>query len=116
MAIDTEQKRFSAINPGCPWRGVNVWAPDTGFTRGNRAAGAYLYGLAVAVVVGGPVGCVLATDIYSDGMASGQAYTDGGAAQQQYNDGVSESQQYTDGADAGQLHTDGDVESQAGCC
>lgn len=50
MAIDTLQKRMSAMNPMCPWRGVMVDATEAGFTAGNRAAADYTYsGLA-----GGP--------------------------------------------------------------
>ena len=43
MAIDTRQKRMSAMNPGCPWRGPMVDATETAFSAGNRAAGAFMY-------------------------------------------------------------------------
>lgn len=38
MAIDTMQKRMSAMNPGCPWRGPLVDAAESGFSSGNRQA------------------------------------------------------------------------------
>lgn len=43
MAIDSRQKRMSAMNPGCPWRGPLVDATESGFSVGNRQAAAYLY-------------------------------------------------------------------------
>jgi hypothetical protein len=43
MAIDTKQKRMSALNPWSAWRGPLVDAPETGFTQGNRQAAAYGY-------------------------------------------------------------------------
>lgn len=42
MAIDTQQKRMSAINPSCPWRGGMVEA-SASFPVGKRQAAAYLY-------------------------------------------------------------------------
>lgn len=45
----TLQQRMSALNPGCPWRGVLVVAGDSGFNSNNRAAADYMYSLA-----GGP--------------------------------------------------------------
>lgn len=44
MAIDTAQKRMSAINPACPWRGPLVDATESGFSATNRGAAAFLYG------------------------------------------------------------------------
>ena len=41
----TAQQRMSALNPGCPWRGVLVRASDAGFTAGNREAGDYMYSI-----------------------------------------------------------------------
>jgi hypothetical protein len=43
MAIDTKQKRMSALHPGSPWRGPLVDATESGFTQGNRQAAAGLY-------------------------------------------------------------------------
>ena len=43
MAIDSRQKRMSAMNLGCPWRGPLVDATEAGFTAGNRAAACWLY-------------------------------------------------------------------------
>ena len=52
MALDTAQKRMSAIAPGCPWRGPLVASAEAGFTEGNRRAAAFLYsGLSAAGVV-----------------------------------------------------------------
>ena len=44
MAVDTEQKRMSAVTPMLPFRTSAVWAADTGFKVGNRQAAALLYG------------------------------------------------------------------------
>ena len=43
MAMDTAQKRMSAISPGQPWRGPMVAAAEAGFTQGNRQAAAFMY-------------------------------------------------------------------------
>lgn len=42
MAIDSQQKRMSAVNPSCPWRGPMVDATQIGF-RTKRAAADYMY-------------------------------------------------------------------------
>ena len=43
MAIDTAQKRASAMNPASPWRGPMVAAAEAGFTQGNRQAADFMY-------------------------------------------------------------------------
>lgn len=43
MAMDTMQKRMSAMNPMCAWRGPMVDATEAGFSAGNRAAADYAY-------------------------------------------------------------------------
>jgi hypothetical protein len=43
MAVDTAQKRMSAMNLMCPWRGPMVSAADVGFTAGNREAALFSY-------------------------------------------------------------------------
>jgi len=43
MAIDSKQKRMSAINHACPWRGPLVDALEAGFSIGNRQAADYFY-------------------------------------------------------------------------
>lgn len=43
MAIDTMQKRMSAMNHSSPWRGPMVDATEAGFSVGNRQAADYLY-------------------------------------------------------------------------
>jgi hypothetical protein len=43
MAIDTRQKRMSALHVGCVWRGVLVDATEPGFGQGNRQAAIYVY-------------------------------------------------------------------------
>lgn len=44
MALDTAQKRMSAMNPACPWRGPLVDATESGgFSVGNRQAAAFMY-------------------------------------------------------------------------
>lgn len=43
MALDTRQKRMSALHPASPWRGPMVDATETGFTAGNRQAADFLY-------------------------------------------------------------------------
>lgn len=51
MALDTAQKRMSAMNPACPWRGPVVDATESGFGVGNRQAAAFLYsGISAGVV------------------------------------------------------------------
>lgn len=42
MAVDTRDKRSSAINPSCPWRG-QLPAPDTTVNQGDRQHTAGLY-------------------------------------------------------------------------
>ena len=50
MAIDSRQKRMSAMNLASPWRGPLVDATEAGFTQGNRAAACWLYsGIAAEV-------------------------------------------------------------------
>ena len=44
MALDSAQKRMSAISPACPWRGPLVDATESGFSATNRGAAAFLYG------------------------------------------------------------------------
>ena len=55
MAIDTRQKRMSALCIGGPQRGALVDASEVGFTQGNRQAAAYLYSGILAGGGGGPV-------------------------------------------------------------
>lgn len=43
MAIDTRQKRMSAIAPRSSWRGPMVDATEAGFTQGNRQAANFMY-------------------------------------------------------------------------
>lgn len=43
--MDSVQKRMSASNPRCPWRGSRVYAPEAGFQIGNRRAANYSYAL-----------------------------------------------------------------------
>ena len=51
MALDSLQKRMSAMNLSCPWRGPLVDATEAGFTAGNRAAAVFLYsGISIAAV------------------------------------------------------------------
>lgn len=38
----TPAKRYSAMNIGCPWRGLNV-VPSTPISQGERQAVMYLY-------------------------------------------------------------------------
>ena len=55
MAVDTQQKRMSALNPGCPWRGPLVDASESGITQGNRQAAAFMYsGILASGGGGGP--------------------------------------------------------------
>ncbi len=42
MAVDTQNKRASAINVGQPWRGM-LPQPDAVFTGGDRSQLAFLY-------------------------------------------------------------------------
>ena len=43
MAIDTAQKRMSAVHVASPWRGAMVDPTESGFTQGNRQAAAFMY-------------------------------------------------------------------------
>lgn len=43
MAMDTAQKRMSAMNHSSPWRGPLVRASESGTTQGNRQAAAFMY-------------------------------------------------------------------------
>ncbi len=51
MALNSRQKRMSALNPACPWRGPLVDAPEAGFSEGNRAAAVFMYSGLIAAVV-----------------------------------------------------------------
>ncbi len=53
MAVDTAQKRMSAISPSCPWRGPMVDATESGFDKGNRQAADFMYSGIEAAVPGG---------------------------------------------------------------
>ena len=53
MAIDTAQKRMSAMNFASPWRGPLVDATETGFNAGNRQAALFMYAMAGAGSGGG---------------------------------------------------------------
>lgn len=60
MAVDTRQKRMSAVMVVLPWRGAMVDASQTGFTEGNRQAAAFCYsGIAAHV----PQPCQWGVDI-----------------------------------------------------
>ena len=57
MPIDSRQKRMSALFVLQPWRGGLIDATETGFTQGNRQAGAFMYsGILADVPVVGPAG------------------------------------------------------------
>ena len=43
MAMDSAQKRHSALNVNAPWRGAFVAAAEAAFSVGNRMAAAYSY-------------------------------------------------------------------------
>ncbi len=60
MAIDTAQKRASAMNPASPWRGPMVAAAEAGFTQGNRQAVDFMY----SGILAGPEVVVTALDSY----------------------------------------------------
>ena len=55
MALDTVQKRMSAIMPGLPFRGPLVDATESGFSKGNRQAADYHYSGIEAASPGGTV-------------------------------------------------------------
>lgn len=42
MAIDTDTRKFSAMNTGCPWRGVNN-VPSGALDEPEQFSLAYLY-------------------------------------------------------------------------
>jgi hypothetical protein len=43
MAMDTMQKRMSAMNHSSPWRGPLVDATESSTTQGNRQSAAFMY-------------------------------------------------------------------------
>ncbi len=43
MSVDTQQKRMSAVNPACPWRGPMIDPTEIGFFRPHRAAADFMY-------------------------------------------------------------------------
>lgn len=51
MAVDTKNKRSSAIFPGSPWRGM-LPAPDGTIDQGDRQATAFVYS---GIEAGAPV-------------------------------------------------------------
>ncbi len=51
MAIDSKQKRMSAIMPLMPFRGPLVDAIEVGFTQGNRQASIYTYSAILATIL-----------------------------------------------------------------
>ena len=53
MAIDSRQKRMSAILIVCPWRGPLVDASESSFTQGNRQAAALFYSGILAAAAAG---------------------------------------------------------------
>lgn len=53
MAMDTAQKRMSAMHLTCPWRGPVVDAIEAGFDQGNRAAADGYYSALVGAGGGG---------------------------------------------------------------
>lgn len=56
MAIDTDTRKFSAMNVGCIWRGVNV-IPSGALGEDEQTAILYLYNeFAAAAADGGGVG------------------------------------------------------------
>jgi len=54
MALDTMQKRMSAMNHSSPWRGPLVDATEVSFNVGNRQAACFMYsGIAASTPGGG---------------------------------------------------------------
>lgn len=55
MALDTMQKRMSAMNHGSPWRGPLVDATEGGTTQGNRQAAAFMASSILAGAASGSI-------------------------------------------------------------
>lgn len=81
MAIDSKQKRMSALAVGCPWRGPLVDAAESGTTQGNRQAAAFAYsGILAAAAVDLPqIAFFEAWHIYVPGAVAAQVYAPGDA-------------------------------------
>lgn len=78
MPVDSRQKRMSAMNLACPWRGPMVDATESGTTQGNRQAAAFMYSGILAtellIIVGG---CFHAGSVYHPGFKAGSIYAPG---------------------------------------
>ena len=82
MAMDSKQKRMSAMNVSCPWRGPLVDAPETGTTVGNRQAAAFLYsGIGAADAVPGPF-YIEAAELFAAGAVKGGLYDPNGLTEE----------------------------------
>lgn len=81
MAIDSAQKRMSALNPASPWRGPLVDAAESGFEAGNRAAAVFLYSGLVSSVAGinGPIR-VVAAAVFRPGAKAAEVSRPGAMA------------------------------------
>lgn len=75
MALDSTQKRMSAMNLGCPWRGPLVDATESSFSAGNRAAAVLMYSGVVASVAA--VGRLLCGAITVGPRLTGNLATEG---------------------------------------
>ncbi len=72
MAVDTAQKRMSAMHHKSVWRGPMVDASESGFNKGNRQAAARYYsGISAAAPGGG-------TLLEHPGMSGGMQLLMGG--------------------------------------
>ena len=58
MALDSMQKRMSAMNHSCPWRGPLVDATEVGFDVGNRQAAVFMASSIASTVSGSGAGVV----------------------------------------------------------
>ena len=77
MAVDSKQKRMSAFNHRCPWRGPMVDPTEAGFDAGNRQAAAFQYsGIAAGVIVQYNIICFTSEDL-AVGSFSSEAITTG---------------------------------------
>lgn len=77
MAIDTAQKRMSAMFIGCPWRGPLVAAAEVGTTQGNRQAAAFLYSgilAGAAVIVADPIDIFFTACHLASALMTGSAF------------------------------------------
>ncbi len=90
MAVDTTNKRYSAMHIGLPWR-TSLPIPDGTIDQGDRQQVAWLYrgvlASSGAVIVTGPF-CIEAMDAYTAGAVIAEGYSAGAVKAASYQAGA----------------------------